>query len=79
MTLLQPLAGSAKVASAKEIEVIFLYTIGCKFEVLGTGILLELRVERDVEGATVVILDDVVVKPGVFARKVNVTMVQKTF
>ena len=78
MTRLQPLAGSAKVACAKEIEVIFVYMIGYKFEALGTGILLELMVERDVEGATVVILDDVVVKPGVFACKVNVTMVQKT-
>lgn len=74
MTLLQPLAGSAKVASAKEIEVIFLYTIGCKFEVLGTGIISELMVERDVEGATVMILDDVVVKPGVFVSKVRVSM-----
>ena len=74
MTLLQPLASSVEVARAKEIEVIFLYMIGCKFEVLGTGIISELMVERDVEGATVMILDDVVIKPGVFVSKVRVSM-----
>ena len=35
-------------------------------------------VERDVEGATVVTLDDVVIKLKVFACEVNITMVWKT-